>query len=286
MSLQEIRSECTDVATLLQPFIDRELGDEEHERVAGHLDTCHACRIAVSEQLWVRSTVRTLERSTAPASLRERIFADLDEVDGHAIAPLRWARFRSALRGLARGSVVMLPATAVAAALFVVAMGEVPSTTALGTSLAISGETQSAPEPPPGWSSALAEMQPEVAPLRAGPEGSHLVQLVGARLDEPSARLMFRVLHDGNPAGPRIVARQRPAGDPPPRGTPITFRGQRYLLCFAEDGAPFLHFEHGGMAHSVRLESSGAARSPRPADASEDLALLLDVAAHLSGERE
>ena len=39
MSLEDIRSECSDTAALLQPYVDGEQGATEQERVAAHLES-------------------------------------------------------------------------------------------------------------------------------------------------------------------------------------------------------------------------------------------------------
>lgn len=72
---------CVEVYSLLQPFVDGELGDEEHERVLEHLEDCRDCNHLVREQQAVRGLLRQMERTVAPAALRSRVMAALDEVD-------------------------------------------------------------------------------------------------------------------------------------------------------------------------------------------------------------
>src|SRR5512134_745800 len=86
MSLEDIRSECADTARLLQPYVDGELAVPEQERVAGHLESCKPCRVAVEEQNWVRSALRSVAIERAPESLSRRIVAELDVVDAEARA--------------------------------------------------------------------------------------------------------------------------------------------------------------------------------------------------------
>ena len=81
MSLKDIRSECSDVAGFLQPYVDGELNEDEQEQVASHLESCSGCRAAVSEQAWVRATLQAVERDAAPQALRAKILLGLDEVD-------------------------------------------------------------------------------------------------------------------------------------------------------------------------------------------------------------
>lgn len=152
MSLENIRSECSDVAALLQPYVDGELADAEQHHVADHLEDCEACRAATSEQMWVRATLRSLEREAAPSGLRAGVLAALDAADledrledqledhedaeglesaaqaetpaepVNAPIPIESGRKRR-LRDLFRGGMVMVPAAAVAAGLFFVARG-------------------------------------------------------------------------------------------------------------------------------------------------------------------
>ncbi len=155
MSLENIRSECSEFAALLQPHVDGELGDQEQHRVSDHLETCSACRTAVSEQMWVRATLRSIDKETAPSGLRANVLAALDaaqtelaelaERDESAAPPgptpsavatasagategkgevvSLESRRRGRLRDLMRGGMVMIPAAAVAAGLFFVAQG-------------------------------------------------------------------------------------------------------------------------------------------------------------------
>ncbi|MBL4689335.1 MAG: zf-HC2 domain-containing protein, partial [Nannocystaceae bacterium] len=137
MSLQDIRSECSGVAGLLQPYVDGELQSEEQEGVAEHLHACSACRTAVSEQAWVRTMLQAIDRERAPQAMRARILQGLDTIDQEAAAALAseappgfasqlWTR----LRELGRGGLIMVPAGAAAVALFFVArQGEVATDT-------------------------------------------------------------------------------------------------------------------------------------------------------------
>jgi len=148
MSLENIRSECSEFAALLQPHVDGELADEEQHRVSDHLERCGACRTAVSEQMWVRATLRSIEREAAPTGLRANVLAALDVADAELAAEQdndpapaatpnpsadpahedgnvvsMGSRPGGRLRDLMRGAMVMIPAAAVAAGLFFVAQG-------------------------------------------------------------------------------------------------------------------------------------------------------------------
>lgn len=136
MSLEDIRSECSDIAALLQPYVDGEVASDEQEKVAEHLQRCSGCRSAVSEQAWVRATLQSVERERAPQAVRARILQGLDDIDGElanetaAQAPPGWAsQIWNRVRDLGRGGLIMVPAGAVAVGLFFMArQGAVPTT--------------------------------------------------------------------------------------------------------------------------------------------------------------
>ena len=310
MSLKDIRSECSDFASLLQPHVDGEVEDDERERVAEHLSTCTPCRAAVQEQLWVRATLRAVERDAAPQSLRARILLGLDEVDRETAAALPassgWTRAWARMRDVMRGGFVMVPAGAVAMALFWVARsGVMPTDTvmtpgvSLGAAAMLSGlehETNEAAEPRPVDADvldALAEVEPRVGfPVQvARTNPSNSVQLVSARVDpaalgaaapnadRPGAQLRYKMVWQGHPT--HVVDHQLPAGTHVVEGTPVTFGGRQYLLSRSADGSPVLWFERSGVAHMLTHDASGADVRPvtRPG-AEPDYSLLLHFAEH------
>ena len=303
MSLENIRSECSEFAALLQPHVDGELADEEQLRVSDHLERCGACRAAVSEQMWVRATLRSLERSVAPAGLRVNVLAALDAADLEAASvapmdtepPLVLERRRGGrLRDLLRGGMVMVPAAAVAAGLFFIARGGLEPVQTLpgrGLSAAMSraGEPKPEPDHGPGVEEdgiqgglSLDEIRPQLdftlQVAHSKPE--QRVELVGARLDDAGtsglgARLRYRIAGDQH-----IIDRQRPIGGPAPTGTTVVFRGQPYTVS-DDAGAPTLHFELGGVAHQLTLEGGRASTGAVAVD-SPDFAVLLDMAHQLA----
>jgi len=185
MSLENIRSECSEYAALLQPHVDGELADEEQHRVSDHLEKCGACRTAVSEQMWVRATLRSIDREAAPTGLRANVLAALDVADAeqpeHApgaeadgpdpkgqVVSID-ARRGGRVRDLIRGGMVMIPAAAVAAGLFFVARGGLEPVQQLpgpGLSAAMSRAPVAGPpaeprrEPPPANSKCEAKSTP------------------------------------------------------------------------------------------------------------------------------
>ena len=286
MSLSDIRSECSDVAGLLQPFVDGELSDEECERVASHLEGCRGCRAAVSEQSWVRATLRALPREPAPQAVRAKILLALDELDREAAAalvpptpatPSVWSRVRSRLSDLGRGSMIMVPAAAAAVGLFfVVKDASVPTAepgaTPMGMASALSPSTRARPEATsaspdePEPTRALSKLQPQVGfepqVPQAGGETDQ-VQLVGADIDGSAAnaaRLRFEVMRGGEPTGHHFIDRQQRADGSALRGEPVSVGGREYHLERDAGGAAVLHFVVDSVVHTVRLE--GAAIRP------------------------
>ncbi len=282
MSLSDIRSECSDVAGLLQPFVDGELSEEECDRVAGHLESCKGCRAAVSEQSWVRATLRALPREPAPQAVRAKILLALDEVDREAAAtvvpptpapPGWWTRVRSRLSDLGRGSMIMVPAAAAAVGLFfVVKDASVPTaepgTTPVGMASALSPSTRVRPETSanvqdePDPTHALSKLEPRVGfepqvPHAAGVTDQ--VQLVGADVDGSTAnaaRLRFELMRGGEPTGHHFIDRQQRSDGSALRGEPMSVGGRQYHLERDDRGAAVLHFVVDSVVHTVRLEGA------------------------------
>lgn len=282
MSLQDIRSECSDTATLLQPYVDGELASAEQERVAGHLECCRPCRAAVAEQQWVRATLRAVKREVAPASLRIRISAELDEVDRERVSstpPARrslWHRLGSALADAGRGAMIMVPAGAVAVGLFFVARDGFaparPMSSALGSSLTQLHGAASDDAPATGNTSGQATRPgatlPPLPPANLGE-----LQLVRADLpgvvapEVPGARLRYQVMRGGLPTGQHVVDHQAPVGLTA-SGTPVEFRGRQFLVDQTPVGEPLVRFDLAGVSHNLVLE--GARHD-------QDFSLLLEL---------
>jgi anti-sigma factor RsiW len=286
MSLSDIRSECSDVAGLLQPYVDGELPTDEQERVAEHLGGCKGCRAAVTEQSWVRAALRALPREPAPQAMRAKVLLALDGVDREreaaapAIVPAQpslWSRMWSSLADLGRGGLIMVPAGAAAIGLFfVVKDASIPAPSAAGTTnaapAALGGALSPGTKgtiPAPAASdddptAALPQLQPQVGfePQVPGPAPSpDSVQLVAAGVDGSTAnaaRLRFELLRRGQPTGHHLIDRQRPADGTALRGELLSVGGREYHLERDAAGAAVLHFVVGSVAHTVRLE--GAAR--------------------------
>ena len=303
MSLKDIRSECSDVAGFLQPYVDGELNEDEQEQVASHLESCSGCRAAVSEQAWVRATLQAVERDAAPQALRAKILLGLDEVDREqaaeaaASAPPGWgARLWARVKDLGRGGLIMVPASAVAVGLFVMAQqgmllpDETESPAAspgygLGSSL-VSGAKTSLPRADEELTRTIADLEPEVGfRVQMPRSGESLgdLQLVSVGLEHeaseaPAARLRYLL-----PGGQHVVDRQLPARAFAPRGTAYDVSGRSYHLHHDDAGQPVLLFQQGGVAHMLVLE--GMVLGPEELQTVDprrpDYDLLLRFAAHL-----
>ncbi|PRP95659.1 hypothetical protein ENSA5_37920 [Enhygromyxa salina] len=124
MTLEPVDPDHAEVVALLQPFVDGELSDDEHELVARQIAINPEYQAIVREQQGVRAALRSLERELAPAGLRERILADLDAVEAEQRAAEQRGWFAPVvgrIKAFGRGAMLMVPAAAAAAVLFVVA---------------------------------------------------------------------------------------------------------------------------------------------------------------------
>lgn len=284
MSLQDIRSDCADVAALLQPHVDGELADDEQERVAAHLEGCAPCRAAVAEQLWVRATLRELHREPAPQALSARIALALDAVDREAALAVQaraprsgLSRLLTAVRSFVRFTLVMVPAAAVAVGLFVVARDDVR----------LGGTTQQAAMDS-GLGSAITALfggPHEPAPHEPAPHKLEVTPLdVHFGGGPGSGAPRYGVSLNGKALRDHVIDRQRPAGGPPPMGSPVIDRdGQRYLVGRGDGGEPFVHFERGGIAHFVHLDRAPHVGEGEPYEQlpMPKIRLLLDVSKQL-----
>ena len=69
---------CRDCASALNPYLDRELSDEDLVQVRGHLEACGGCVDLFQFEESVRRLVRVrCQEQGAPESLRQRITLSL-----------------------------------------------------------------------------------------------------------------------------------------------------------------------------------------------------------------
>jgi anti-sigma factor RsiW len=73
------RIECMRVKSLLQPFLDGVLDDEERERVARHLDACRRCGLAASTYRSLKERLRGLGEPADPDAVT-RLVAFVDSL--------------------------------------------------------------------------------------------------------------------------------------------------------------------------------------------------------------
>jgi mycothiol system anti-sigma-R factor len=291
MSLEDLRPECADAAKLLQPYVDGELSAEDHERVFHHLASCAGCRAAVGEQQWVRTVLQSTEREVAPETLRGRILAELDSIDREATARRSSlaGRIAGRLRDLARGGMVMVPAGAVAIALFVAARAGVLPGGAETTRAPVAGAGLAGTTDDSEVLRRLEELRPQLDfPVQVAHEHGS-AQLVGAGLDSdmagprasPGARLEYRVHRPGG-APMVVVHRQAQAAGMPPRGERRVVRGHRYYVDRDARGRPVVYVEVAGIAHLLSVGEGvgpGASENPPPG---AYLTVLLDLARGLT----
>lgn len=311
MTLEDIRRECSDTARLLQPYIDGELGGDEADHVAKHLETCHPCRAAVQEQAWVRATLQGLERRPAPQALRAKILLGLDGVDQEnataAAEPARgsgrglWQR----LRDMGRGGLIMIPAGAAALALFVMArQGVLPGDPVLDepvVAAGLSGGTQggAATTPEIDVSRLVSDLQPQVGfPVQVARPALNTrtgVQLVGARLaprDTANAarqgvQVDYAVNRDERRV--RVVDHQAMASGKPVPGVEVRKGDISYRMTRDAAGRPWVRFERAAVAHRIGFEGAspwagGVSRGQAPRADAPDFAVLLHVAHLLASQ--
>ena len=84
---------CDTTLPLLEAYLDNELDRAEAREVEAHLDTCEACRTALSKLDDVRRALRDdALKYQAPSELRERIAATRFDSAGTRRPGLRWRR--------------------------------------------------------------------------------------------------------------------------------------------------------------------------------------------------
>lgn len=203
----------------LQPYIDGELADAERVEVEALLARDPDLRALAEEQLRIRQVLRDMPRETAPQALRARVLLELDAIDRAAAPRPEPAPRLSRLRAFLRGGAIMLPASAAAFGLFLVARSL------------------------PGPAAAPPDLAPRDLAVRIVdvPEDSSLRPVSLPAADQ----IVYEV-------GPRRVIDQRDraaAGALPERVQ--LYRGARYHLAHGPDGRPQVVFDIGGVRHTL-----------------------------------
>lgn len=288
----QLREGCIEVSSLLQPFVDGELGDAEHHNVLEHLSNCRDCNHLVREQQAVRGLLRQMQRPVAPAALRARVFAALDAVDAEreshpaaaqdlaseipaptpgraneaqnppaTVIPLA-QKLRERLSALSKGALIMLPAAA-AAALMWVAIDRPPG--------------QQPPLPSASglqsiWSSDRDQpvIPPILGPTRL-PEG---VEFVSAHPNQVRYR---------HASGLEFIDQRHNGQNAPQERDPhfVEDHGLRYRLLHDELGHPQIEFFVGGAARRLTAVPFDSP-SPRQGNSDPEINTLLQLARALS----
>lgn len=295
MTLETFEPEPGDYVSLLQPYIDGELDEAQCAHVERQIAGNPEYEAFVSEQREVQALLRGLAPELAPPGLRERVFADLDEIDSE----LRDAEQRGWLapivgriKAFGKGAMLMVPAVAAAGVLFVVAsnagwtgsLGDEHVDGGMASSLEVGPKlvqrAEPAPEPAPEDARELPGAEElgfavQVAPARALPQGVAQVRDSVAR---PGSSAMVRYR---DAEGVVMVDHQRRAGVAPLRGTSTEVEGHTYHLGRDALGRAFVEFHLAGVHHSLMLEGEQGSGSSTISAEEPDFSALLSVAAAL-----
>ena len=296
MSLETFEPEPGDYVALLQPYIDGELDEGECARIEQQIEGNPEYEAFVSEQREVQALLRELAPELAPAGLRERVFADLDEIDGELreAEDSGWlAPIVGRIKAFGKGAMLMVPAVAAAGVLFVVAsnagwtgsLGDEHIDGGMATSLEVAPKlvkrsTEQGPTATPEEGRELPGAEElgfavQVAPARALPPGVAQVRDSVAR---PGSSAMVRYR---DAEGVVMVDHQRRAGVAPLRGTSVEVEGHGYHLGRDALGRAFVEFHLAGVHHSLMLEGEQGSGSSTISAKEPDFSALLSVAAAL-----
>lgn len=264
-----------EIIGLLQPYLDGELTPEDAASVERRLSTDASLRELVEEQLEVREALRSLEPAPTPRALQARILLELDAVDREASelesqAPARagWlVTLRPRLRALARGAAVMLPASAAAAALFLLvqqpASAPAPNVEATPTLAAVTAaDPAETPDPIELKTSAMPESGVPVQLANPGAarsaSGIHLVGLEVPEAQPAATRRGWtaRAVYQDARSGSRIVDLQQRARGVQPAGTRRMYRGRTFFMSSDDAGRPIVQFVAGGTLHQLSFTPS------------------------------
>jgi anti-sigma factor (TIGR02949 family) len=64
---------CEKCEEMMQPYLDRELSDEQMREAEAHLDTCSYCRRRYRFEVSLRRYVRTASAAQMPPELKQRL---------------------------------------------------------------------------------------------------------------------------------------------------------------------------------------------------------------------
>lgn len=228
-------SPCTEFSGLLLPYVDGELGEPESHAILEHISSCQGCTEIVAEQQRVRALLTQLSSPPMPAQLLARVQQALDEVDQERLtspAPTSSWPWAARLKAMFRGGLVMVPAAA-AAALLWVSLRPDPIT----APVASVAETKINP------SSLPASVPPPILNAAALPQD---IEFVSAKPDVVRYRHASRNF--------QLIDRRQRGGIAPSSQALVYKEGQRtYLLSRDAQGQAHLSFELGPHTHHVVL---------------------------------
>lgn len=260
------------LVALLQPYIDGELDEAMSAAALARLDADPELRLIVEEQRAARSALRAAPRESAPAGLRARLLLDLDAVDHEravVAAPTRsgWPRARALLRG----AVVMMPAAAAAALLFVALRAGAPALDADAPAPSLAAVDPATDDAADRASPVLPplDMAPRVlgAAPGAAPTGVTLVGLGDAAAPSEVEAIEYEL------GGGRILELRRPALRASREGDEIRYRGDLYQLRRDPRGRAVVVFIDGAVEHTLVV----AALDPREIAPGSEQRLLLEL---------
>jgi mycothiol system anti-sigma-R factor len=188
---------CTEIGTLVHPYLDGEFSDEDRVALERHTAECGRCRELVQYEMAFKASLRAkLASPPAPSALRRRVLASLDEVDGLTgeRAPSRW------LTWLLPTSATAAAAAAIALFVLVPAGPPEPAKASAQAPLIPSGPARPARFDPREIRVALGERAVPVTPDNARRVERMLSSRVGVPVRVPStdqtAAARVRKLHD------------------------------------------------------------------------------------------
>lgn len=241
-------SPCTEFAGLLLPYVDVELAEPESHAVLEHISACQGCTEVVAEQQRVRALLTQLSPPSMPEHLLQRVTQALDEVDQEQAqkvqeaTPWLWA---ARLKAMFRGGLVMVPAAAAAALLWVSLRPQAPTSEA---PLA----TATTPETQLNASALPASVPPPILNAAALPRD---IEFVSAKPDVVRYRHASRNF--------QLIDRRQRGALPSSYTAHVHREGSRtYLLRRDANGTAHLNFELGPHTHHVVLVPEKAFARP------------------------
>lgn len=106
---------CDSIATLAMVYLDGELAAEEKHELETHVVECAACRAEIDHALVEQDARRAaLATPRAPAAMRNRIVAALDNAERAETKDIQRAKWRQLSSGLLPGAAILAAAAALA----------------------------------------------------------------------------------------------------------------------------------------------------------------------------